>query len=101
MRVPDPHCRIGRIRPKLALYRDIENVEELDFYDKAGFVEELIELVRANDGAVGYAIIVTHENGSVTTSRKGISPQCSTLMLGALAYELVSSVLRINDDQLS
>ena len=78
----DPHCRIGRVRPRLALHRGNDKVYEPDFNDEVGFVEDMIEAVRQNANAVGYTMIVTHRDGSVTRGSKGLRSGCDFQMLG-------------------
>lgn len=67
--MPGCHCRIGKVRPRLSLYRD-DKVYEPDFVDETGFIESMIGAVR-HVGVRGYSVVVTHDDGSVTCGSKG------------------------------
>jgi hypothetical protein len=73
-----------------------DDIEEIDWHDEVGFVEDMIGAVRAASGAKGYTIIVTHRDGSITRGSKGIQSGGDFQMLGAVAYEMVKIVNRID-----
>jgi hypothetical protein len=87
------HCKIGRVRPRLSLYRN-DNVLEVDYADEAGFIERLVGEVR-HAGVRGYSVIVTHDDGSATCGSKIVRLGSDMQMVGAVAYELVRLCDRI------
>jgi hypothetical protein len=92
----DWHCRIGKVRPRLGLYRD-DKVIEPDWWDEGGFIEELIGAAREGGSVRGYSVTVAHEDGSVTRGTKVIRPGSDFQMLGAVTYEMVRLVQRIQE----
>jgi hypothetical protein len=92
---PNPHCRIGRVKPKLALYRNDPNVIEPDWNYEGEFVEDMIGVVRSAPAANGFTFLVTHEDGSVTAGSRSVKGNSDFQMLGALAFEMVNTAARM------
>ena len=98
MPMPDWHCKIGKVTPRLALHRS-DNVIEPDWWDETGFIETLISEVRGAGRLRGYSVLVTHEDGSVTRGTKVTRPGSDFQMLGAVTFEMVRLVQRIQEGQ--
>jgi hypothetical protein len=82
----NPHCKIGKVSPKLAIVRS-DNIIEMDPWDDCGFIEDLIDVARRTDVSA-YAFVIAHKDGTISSGSSSTSIRSKFLLIGGLTCEL-------------